>query len=168
MKNYPACKKIELYLLSCKAVPEGILAGTWDFQQCGMCHQQRLRPACTYAQSDQSLCLLLDHSMTVKLLAKQYLEFLSLKGGCTGSTESIYVKMPHCSKSHVAAHLAPLTDSDYSTYSKFSNTFFFLFSHKTLAFKGWKSQNTCQNSKWGRPDKSSSSETVWSFSALFV
>ena len=26
------------------------------FQQCGMCDQQSLRSACTYAQSDQSLC----------------------------------------------------------------------------------------------------------------
>ena len=25
-------------------------------KQCGMCDQQRLRPACAYAQSDQSLC----------------------------------------------------------------------------------------------------------------
>ena len=33
-----------------------IRAVTWDFQQCGMCDQQRLRPACAYAQSDQSLC----------------------------------------------------------------------------------------------------------------
>ena len=33
-----------------------IWATTWDFQQCGMCDQQRLRPACAYAQSDQSLC----------------------------------------------------------------------------------------------------------------
>ena len=31
-------------------------ASTWDFQQCGMCDQQRLRPACAYTQSDQSLC----------------------------------------------------------------------------------------------------------------
>ena len=31
-------------------------ACTWDFQQCGMCDQQRLRPACAYAQTDQSLC----------------------------------------------------------------------------------------------------------------
>ena len=30
-------------------------AATWDFQQCGMCDQQRLRPVCAYAQSDQSL-----------------------------------------------------------------------------------------------------------------
>ena len=33
--------------------------------------------------------------MSVKLLTEQYLEFLSFKGGCTGSSESIHVKMPH-------------------------------------------------------------------------
>ena len=32
-------------------------------------------------------------------------ECLSLKGGCTGSSESTYVKMPHCWKSHATAHL---------------------------------------------------------------
>ena len=31
-------------------------ANTRGIQQCGMCDQQRLRPACAYAQSDQSLC----------------------------------------------------------------------------------------------------------------
>ena len=31
-------------------------AVTWDFQKFGMCDQQRLRPACAYVQSDQSLC----------------------------------------------------------------------------------------------------------------
>ena len=44
--------------------------------------------------------------MTVKLLIEQHLEFLSLTGGFTGSFESIRVKIPHCWKSHVAAHLA--------------------------------------------------------------
>ena len=39
--------------------------------------------------------------MTVKLLTEHHLEFLSLKGGCIGSFESIHVKMPHCWKSHV-------------------------------------------------------------------
>ena len=29
-----------------------IWAVTWDFQQCDMCDQQRLRPACAYPQSD--------------------------------------------------------------------------------------------------------------------
>ena len=43
--------------------------------------------------------------MTVKLLTGHHLEFLSLKGGCTGSSESTLVKMPHCWKSHVTAHL---------------------------------------------------------------
>ena len=43
--------------------------------------------------------------MTVKLLAEQHLEFLSLKGGCTGWSESILFKMPHCWKSHVMAHI---------------------------------------------------------------
>ena len=71
-----------------------------------MCDQQRLRPACAYAQSDQSLCLWLEYSMTVKLLTEHHLEFLSLKGGCTGSSESTLIKMPHCWKSHVVAHLS--------------------------------------------------------------
>ena len=43
--------------------------------------------------------------MTVKLLTEQHLEFLSLKGSYTGSSESTLVKMPHCWKSHVAAHI---------------------------------------------------------------
>ena len=43
--------------------------------------------------------------MTVKLLPEHHLEFLSFKGGCTGSFESTLVKMPHCWKSHVVAHL---------------------------------------------------------------
>ena len=43
--------------------------------------------------------------MNVKLLTERYLEFLNLKGGCTGSSESTLVKMPHCWKSHVAAHI---------------------------------------------------------------
>ena len=36
--------------------------------------------------------------MTVKLLTEYNLEFLSLQGGCTGSSESTLVKMPHCWK----------------------------------------------------------------------
>ena len=43
--------------------------------------------------------------MYVKLLTEHHLEFLSSKGGCTGSSESTLVKMPHCWKSHVTAHL---------------------------------------------------------------
>ena len=69
-----------------------------------MCDQQCLRSACAYAQSDQSLSLSLEYSMSVKLLTEHHLEFLSLKGGYTGSSESTPVKMPHCWKSHFAAH----------------------------------------------------------------
>ena len=43
--------------------------------------------------------------MIVKLLTEHHLEFLSLKGGCTGRSESTLVKMPHCWKSHVTALL---------------------------------------------------------------
>ena len=43
--------------------------------------------------------------MTVKLLIEHHLEFLSLIGGCTGSSESTLVKMPHCWKSHVVAQM---------------------------------------------------------------
>ena len=46
------CHSSNLYLV---IIREDILPVTWDFQQCGMCAQQRLRPACAYPQSDQSL-----------------------------------------------------------------------------------------------------------------
>ena len=86
----------------------------WDFQQCGMCDQQRLRPACAYAQSDQSVCWSLEYTLTLWLLIEHHLEFLSLKGDCTGSSESIHVKMPHCWKSYVAAQIAFISDRTYS------------------------------------------------------
>ena len=41
--------------------------------------------------------------MSVKLLTEHHLEFLSLKGGCTGSSESTHVEIPHCWKSRVTA-----------------------------------------------------------------
>ena len=43
--------------------------------------------------------------MIVKLLTERHLEFLSLKGGCGGSSESTLVKMSNCWKSHAAAHI---------------------------------------------------------------
>ena len=43
--------------------------------------------------------------MSVELLTEHHLECLSLKDGCTGSSESTLVTMPHCWKSHVAAHI---------------------------------------------------------------
>ena len=44
--------------------------------------------------------------MIVKLLIEHHLEFVSLKGGCRGSSESTHVKMPHCWKSHALAHIS--------------------------------------------------------------
>ena len=43
--------------------------------------------------------------MILRLLTEHHLKILSLKGDFTGSSESTLVKMPHCWKSHVAAHL---------------------------------------------------------------
>ena len=47
-----------------------------------------------------------EYSMIVKLLTEHHLVFLSLKGGCRGSSKkSALVKMPHCWKSRVTAHV---------------------------------------------------------------
>ena len=67
------------------------------------------RSACAYAQSDQSLCSLLEYSMTVKLLTQHILEVLSLTGGCTSSSESTLVKISHCWKLHAKADIYPNT-----------------------------------------------------------
>ena len=48
--------------------------------------------------------------MIVKLLTERHLEFLSLKGGCTGSSESTLAKMSNCWKSHALAHLLTSTN----------------------------------------------------------
>ena len=45
------------------------------------------------------------NSSIVKLLTEHHLEFLSLKGGCRGSSESTHVKITHCWKSHALAQL---------------------------------------------------------------
>ena len=43
--------------------------------------------------------------MSVKLLIELNLVFLSLTGGCTGSSESTLVKMAHCWESHVTVQI---------------------------------------------------------------
>ena len=93
-----------------------------------MCDQRRLRPACVYAQSDQSLCLSLEYSLTVKLLTEHHLEFLSLKRGCTGSSNSALVEISHCWKSRVMAHISLIC---------------------FIIFTGNKSENICFNSMKG-------------------
>ena len=83
-----------------------------------MCCQQSLRSACAYAQSGQSLCLSLEYSRSVKLLTEHLLEFLNLKGGCTGLSESTLVKMPHCWNSHAVAQII-LLDIMYTVIGTF-------------------------------------------------
>ena len=57
--------------------------------------------------------------MSVKLLAEHRLHFQSLKGGCTGSSESTLVKIPHCWKSHVVAHtLLPAKGDEFEVERK--------------------------------------------------
>ena len=46
--------------------------------------------------------------MSDELLTEHNLEFLSLKGGCTGSSESTLVKIPH----YVAAHMYVLAPAN--------------------------------------------------------
>ena len=52
--------------------------------------------------------------MIIKLLTERHLEFLSLKGGCRGSSVSTLVKMSNCWKSHAAAQL--FTVYNFHTY----------------------------------------------------
>ena len=54
--------------------------------------------------------------MSVKLLTEHNLEFLSLKGDCTGLSESTLVKIPHCWKSHVTAHIQPYDHTAHITF----------------------------------------------------
>ena len=43
--------------------------------------------------------------MIDKLLSEHHLERLSLNGGCRGSSESTFVKMSNCWKSHALAQI---------------------------------------------------------------
>ena len=64
-----------------------------------MCDRQSLRSASAYAQSDQSLSLSLEYSMTVKLLTEHHLEFLSLMGHAKTRLSL------HLSKCHIVENL---------------------------------------------------------------
>ena len=58
--------------------------------------------------------------MIVKLLTEHHLEFLSLKGGCTGSSESTLVKMSNCWKSNALAQFSsvPYSSCDMTLQSR--------------------------------------------------
>ena len=61
--------------------------------------------------------------MTVKLLTEHHLEFLSFKGGYTGSSESTLVKMSNCWKSQAAAQMTETDQYKYFTETIFINRF---------------------------------------------
>ena len=56
----------------------------------------------------RAFCLSLEYSMT-----EHHLEFLSLREDCTGSSESTHVKIPHCWKSRVMAHVTIFPKSKF-------------------------------------------------------
>ena len=58
------------------------------------------------------------------LLTEHHLEFLSLKGGCTGTSESTLVKMPHCWISHAVAHFQNNAAHVFDSYIGMKPTFF--------------------------------------------
>ena len=74
--------------------------------------------------------------MIVKLLTERHLEFLSLKGGCTGSSESTLVIMSNCWKSRALAHyyfyktIFPLNNDDFFPWKLWCSLA--LFSYKLL------------------------------------
>ena len=72
-------------------------------------HLSRDNVVCATSKASDQPAHTLEYSMSDKLLTEHHLEFLCLKGGCTGSSESTLVKMPHCWKSHVTAHLTFLS-----------------------------------------------------------
>ena len=61
--------------------------------------------------------------MIVKLLTERYVEFLSLKVGCRGSSKSALVKMPYCWKSHVAAQI--IVYQHYQSLGQMTSTYIF-------------------------------------------
>ena len=61
--------------------------------------------------------------MSVELLTEHHLGFLSLTGGCRGSSESTHVKMPNCWKSHATAHIIKLVNKGKSLSDTMANTF---------------------------------------------
>ena len=54
--------------------------------------------------------------MSIKLLTEHHLEFLSSKGGCTGSSVSTLVIMPHCWKSHAVTHFHIINHVQFNGY----------------------------------------------------
>ena len=82
--------------------------------------------------------------MSVKLLTEHNFEFLSLTGGCTGSSESTLVKMPHCWKSHATAdllfvYMSSVSASIGSGVQTLDDLYFFSFFNIVVTYAALKS-----------------------------
>ena len=78
--------------------------------------------------------------MNIKLLIEHHLEFLSLKGGCTDTSEYTLVKIPHCWKSHTAAQMHLIDEQVIMKLSFFiyqSKHMFDLLIDNALATQWW-------------------------------
>ena len=82
-----------------------------------MCDQQRLRPVCAYAQTDQSICKSLEYFMNVQLLTEQHLEFLSLKGAAQADL-SLHLSKGHIVRNHMSRLICLKQDVGYSCSSE--------------------------------------------------
>ena len=105
IKIHPGKEKFLFFIKSCKII--SFHSSYYLMSQCKrfltMWYVRPAKPQISLRISDQSLCYSLEYSMIVKLLTEQHSEFLSLKRGCRGSSESTLVKMSNCWKSHAAA-----------------------------------------------------------------
>ena len=61
-----------------------------------------------------SLCWSFEYSMSVKLLTEHHLEFLSLKGGCIGLSESTLVKIPIIVGNHMPRPICRRCNKQYA------------------------------------------------------
>ena len=73
--------------------------------------------------------------MTVKLLTEHQLQFLSLKGGCAGSSESTLVKVPHCWKSCAGSSESILVKMPYCWKSHVAVHMFFYKGYYKMEFR---------------------------------
>ena len=84
--------------------------------------------------------------MSIKLLNEHHLEFLSLKEGCPGSSESTLVKMPHCWKSHVTAQMlhTDLNNFAFQNLLKFHISLLFLDGESHVFTSGFYLNSFCR------------------------
>ena len=93
--------------------------------------------------------------MTLRLLTQHHLEFVGWKGGCTGSSESTLVKMPHCWQSHVTAQIDWFSHASTGTV----NFFWLLHLHRIHIYRNYTISSTLSVYLWR--DKNDVRKAVW-------